>query len=353
MGGLWIFFAFGLAFLVAFLSTPFVIRFARRIGAVDIPKDGRRMHSRPIPRLGGLAIFYGFIVSVLCFSGITTELRGILFGSLIIVAVGIADDVLRLGAKIKLPLQTLAAIVVVLHGVLITHLTVPTFISADGYLNFGIFAAPVTVLWILVVTNAVNLIDGLDGLAVGISSIASMSIFFIALIVSEHDIALIAAALAGSCFGFLPYNFNPAKVFMGDTGSTFLGFILSTVSIIGLFKGYAVISFAVPFLVLGLPIFDTGFAVCRRLIGHKPILSPDRGHFHHRLMDMGFTQRQAVGILYLMSSVLGLTAVVLIGSGVVRALVLLAAVILWVLFASMNVSLPSGSKKKDEEVEND
>ena len=165
--------------------------------------------------------------------------------------------------------------------------------------------------WIVGITNAVNLIDGLDGLACGVSTISSMTMLVIALTVAEPDVALLMAALAGGCIGFLPYNLNPAKIFMGDTGSTFLGFILATVSIEGLFKSYAIISFAVPFLMLGLPIFDTCFAILRRVSHGQSPMSPDRGHIHHRLIDMGFNQKQAVAVLYVISAILGLSAVVL------------------------------------------
>jgi len=337
MEGMWLLFAFVISFIVAFATTPFVKGFAHKIGAIDMPDGERRIHKRAIPRLGGLAIFYGFMVSVLSLCQIDMAVRGMIVGSLIIVTLGIIDDVKQLNAKVKFLFQILAAVVVVMHGVQIYRLTMPSFIVPEGYLELGIFSIPITIIWIVGVTNAVNLIDGLDGLAVGVSSIASMSLFCIALIVSEQNIALITAALAGACFGFLPYNFNPAKIFMGDTGSMFLGYILSTVSIMGLFKGYAVISFVVPFLVLGLPLFDTGFAIIRRIATHKPIMGADRGHLHHKLLDMGFSQKQTVGILYIISTVLGLSAVVLIGSGAIRALVLIAAIIIGIVFAARNV----------------
>ena len=180
-------------------------------------------------------------------------------------------------------------------------------------------------LWIVGITNAVNLIDGLDGLACGVSTISSMTLLVIALIVAEPDVAILMAALAGGCIGFLPYNLNPAKIFMGDTGATFLGFILATVSIQGLFKFYAIISFAVPFLMLGLPIFDTCFAIFRRVAHGQSPMAPDRGHIHHRLIDMGFSQKQAVAVLYIISAILGLSAVVLTTIGVVRAMLFLFA----------------------------
>ena len=179
--------------------------------------------------------------------------------------------------------------------------------------------------WIVGITNAVNLIDGLDGLACGVSTISSMTMLVIALTVAEPDVALLMAALAGGCIGFLPYNLNPAKIFMGDTGSTFLGFILATVSIEGLFKSYAIISFAVPFLMLGLPIFDTCFAIFRRVSHGQSPMAPDRGHIHHRLIDMGFNQKQAVAVLYVISAILGLSAVLLTTTTALKAILVLLA----------------------------
>ncbi len=323
---------FSVAFGVSLASTPFVKMLAYKIGAVDVPKDARRVHDHPIPRLGGLAIFYGFLISLLCFGVVDNQLKGILIGSLIIVAVGIVDDVKQLGAKIKFAMQILCAVIVVLHGVTIKYISVPSFIVEGGILPLGFMSIPITIIWIVGVTNAVNLIDGLDGLAVGVSSIATFSLFFIAILTSEIQIAVITAALAGACLGFLPYNFNPAKIFMGDTGSTFLGFMLSVICIQGLFKGYVIISFIVPFLILGLPIFDTGFAIVRRIWNKKPIMAPDRGHLHHRLMDMGFSQKQTVAILYVITSILAMSAVVVLEGGAYWAAVFVIAIALFAVF---------------------
>lgn len=313
------------AALVALVSTPVVKSLAFRVGAVDVPKDNRRMHDHPIPRMGGLAIFFGFTLSVLIFIPLTTELRGMLLGSVVIVILGILDDIFALPALPKFFVQILAALIAVLHGNRIEFLSNPNIFSQDLFWELGWLAIPITVLWIVGITNAVNLIDGLDGLACGVSTISSMTLLVIALIVAEPDVALLMGALSGACIGFLPYNLNPAKIFMGDTGSTFLGFILAVVSIQGLFKFYAIISFAVPFLMLGLPIFDTCFAILRRVSHGQSPMSPDRGHIHHRLIDMGFSQKQAVAVLYIISAILGLSAVVLTTIGVVRAMLFLLA----------------------------
>lgn len=313
------------AALVALITTPVVRSLAVRMGAVDIPKDGRRMHDHPIPRMGGLAIFFGFILSVLIFQTLTPSLRGMLLGSVIIVVLGILDDIYALPALPKFLVQIVAALVAVLEGNRIEFLSNPNIFSKEPFWELGWLSIPISVLWIVAITNSVNLIDGLDGLACGVSTISSMTLLVIALIVSEPDVAILMAALAGACIGFLPYNLNPAKIFMGDTGSTFLGFILATVSIQGLFKFYAIISFAVPFLMLGLPIFDTCFAILRRVAKGQSPMSPDRGHIHHRLIDMGFSQKQAVAVLYIISAILGLSAVVLTTIGVVRAMLFLMA----------------------------
>ena len=315
------------AALVALIFTPMVRSLAIRVGAVDVPKDNRRMHNHPIPRMGGLAIFLGFILSILAFLPITAELRGMLLGSIIIVMLGILDDIFALPALPKFFVQIGAALIAVLSGEgnCIRFLSNPNIFSSEPFWELGWLSVPITVLWIVGITNAVNLIDGLDGLACGVSTISSMTMLVIALIVAEPDVAILMGALSGACVGFLPYNLNPAKIFMGDTGSTFLGFVLAVVSIQGLFKFYAIISFAVPFLMLGLPIFDTCFAILRRVSHGQSPMSPDRGHIHHRLIDMGFSQKQAVAVLYIISAILGLSAVVLTTIGVVRAMVFLLA----------------------------
>ena len=313
--------------LLSFLTTPLVKHLANRVGAVDVPKDNRRMHTVPIPRMGGLAIFIGFLLSALIFTReMDRGLQSILLGAVLIVILGVFDDKYTLGAKLKLVVQLAAASIVVFYGDLrIDRLTNPFGSSLYSYLDFGIWAYPITIIWIVAITNAVNFIDGLDGLACGVSCISSINLLVIALLVSDARVAIIMAALAGACLGFVPYNFNPAKIFMGDTGSTFLGFMLATVSIQGLFKAYTVISFIVPFLLLGLPIFDICFAIIRRVASGKSPMEADRGHFHHRLIDMGFSQKQSVAIAYVLTGILGLAAVLLTVSGAMRTLILLGA----------------------------
>ena len=343
--------ALAVAFLISFSTTPAVIALANRIKAIDVPKDERRVHKKPIPLIGGLAIFYGFVISVLCFAVIDRPTMGILIGATIMVTVGVIDDMRDLNAKIKLLFQILSALIVVYFGIEVQYIANPlaNWIGPQ-YINLGLWSIPLTVVWIVGVTNAVKLIDGLDGLAVGVSSIASVALLSLTIISQNLNVAIIIAALAGAGFGFLPYNFNPAKIFMGDTGSTFLGFVLACISIQGLMKMYAIISFAVPVLILGLPIFDTVFAILRRIAKKKPIMSPDRGHLHHRLIDMGFSQRQTVTILYTLTSLLCLTAVVMALKDALRGLILVFAV-LFVLIISIVVMEPQKSQEEEDKNE--
>ena len=346
----WVAAALVTAMVVALIATPVVKSLAFKVGAVDVPKDNRRMHDHPIPRMGGLAIFFGFILSVLLYVEMTPQLRGMLLGGVIIVVLGIFDDIYALGAKFKLAVQIVAALVAVFTGNVVEVVSNPNLLSPDLWWELGVLKYPVTILWIVAITNAVNLIDGLDGLACGVSTISALTMLVISLAVADAPVAIVMAALAGGCIGFLPYNLNPAKIFMGDTGSTFLGFILAVMSIQGLFKFYTIISFAVPFLMLGLPIFDTCFAFIRRIAHGQSPMHPDRSHVHHRLIDMGFNQKQAVAVLYIISAILGLCAVVLTTSGELKAMMLLLA-----LCAAGAVSgrifLSNNEKKKNEDAD--
>ena len=334
---LFMIFAFIVSFAFTFATTPLVRRFAFKIGAIDIPKDNRRMHKKPTPRIGGLAIIFGLTVATLCFAQPSRQLYGTLAGAAIIAVMGVIDDCKNLPAKLKFVIQIIAALVVVFAGdIKIDVFTNPNFLSDNPYWVLPEWlSVTLTVIWIVFITNAVNFIDGLDGLAAGVSAIMSISLVFISIRVGEYSIAILGIALMGSCFGFLPFNFNPAKIFMGDTGSTFLGFMLATLSIQGVFKSYAVISFAVPLLILGLPLFDALFAMIRRILRGQSPMTADRGHLHHRLVDMGFSQKQTVFILYAISGVLGITAVLLAESGVLRALLLVICVLILLLIGSM------------------
>ena len=335
-----------IAFVVSFALTPVVKILAQKVGAMDVPGEARRVHDHPIPRMGGLAIFLGFIVSMLLFVDITQEVRGILLGSIIIVITGVIDDIISLRAWTKFLIQILSAVIAVLHGVVINVVSNPNVFSSQEAIVLGWLAIPLTVLWIVGITNSVNLIDGLDGLAVGVSTISCVTILVVALLVSEPNVALIMpiaitmAALAGACIGFMPYNLNPARIFMGDTGSLLLGYVLATVSVLGLFKFYAIVTFVVPVLALAVPLSDTLFAFCRRILHGQSPFHADRGHFHHKLMDLGLNQKQAVAILYAISATLGLAAVVLTTKGSIRiALLILALLIGFVVCAFIRKSV--------------
>lgn len=301
--------AFVLAFLIAFFVTPLAKKIAFKVGAIAKPRK-RDMHTKPIPRMGGIAIFAGFMITFLCVIRYLPiinlkQVIGILIGCTTIFLLGFFDDIYELPAKPKFLIQIAAATIVAVFGIRIDFFTIP-FI---GQQYIDMLAIPATVIWIVSITNAVNLIDGLDGLAAGVSSIASLCLMVLSIYAGFPPGALLTATLAGACIGFLPYNFNPASIFMGDTGSTFLGFTLGITSVMGLLKGYTIATIFVAVLVLGLPIFDTSFAIIRRFLAGKPIMSPDRGHLHHRLVDHGYSQKQAVVTLYGISGVLGLLAI--------------------------------------------
>lgn len=308
--------AIAFAAAVSYMMTPPVKRFAEKVGAIDVPKDERRVHNHPIPRMGGLAIFIGFVLSLLIFVDVSTPVLGILLGALIIVVMGAIDDIVNLNAWIKLAGQIVAAVVAIRCGIVFDAISNPNpFSEQTTFVLANYLPIPLTLLWIVGCTNAVNLIDGLDGLAVGVSTISSLTMLVVAMFVAEPSVAVILAALTGACLGFIPYNFNPAKIFMGDVGSQLLGFVLSTASILGMFKLHAMITFLVPLLALAVPLADTTFAFFRRIIHGQSPFHADKGHFHHRLLALGLNQKQAVAVLYGISAVLGLIAVLLAGSG--------------------------------------
>lgn len=331
---------FAIAGLIAFSATPIARKLAFKFGAIDIPKDDRRAHKKPIARLGGIAIVVGFIVAIIFY--LTTAKTsvigdksnlyylGFFGGILLIVALGIIDDIKHLSAKYKLIIQIVASLLVVLLGD-VRVITVTNPFVESGMTDLSLWLSyTVSIIWIIGITNAINLLDGLDGLAAGVVSIASLSLFFISIINNDAYSAIMTAAIAGACLGFLPYNFNPAKIFMGDTGSLFLGFSLAIISIQGTLKSYAAISIIIPLIVLGLPLFDTISTIVRRMIRKKSIMEADRGHIHHRLVDMGLSHRQTVIVLYTASAALGLCGIVLADKGLVSALILVIAVAIFI-----------------------
>ncbi len=268
-------------------------------------------------------MFIGFFISMFLFSKIgLVKLLGLLAAGLIVLVTGMVDDVKPLGAKSKLLMQIVAALVLVFSGYEIKYFT--NFFGDSGYIILGALSIPVSVIWIVGVTNTVNLIDGLDGLAAGISAIAAVTLSYIALINHRYDAAMITLILAGSSIGFLPYNFNPAKIFMGDAGALFLGLVLAAVSIEGALKGATALTVIVPIFALGVPIFDTAFAILRRLLNGKPIMEADKGHLHHRFLSIGYGQKKAVLSIYLIGALLGASAVELLKKHWIPAAILLA-----------------------------
>lgn len=335
--------AFLLAFIVSFVATPYTIKIANKIGAVDVPKDKRRMHTKAMPKFGGPAVILGVLVSMIYLIAVMSiegsldlfstqqygkKLLGVLLGVIVIAITGTLDDIKTLKPWQELLGQTIAAIIVVAFGTKIEHLDIP-FLYKIGFNET--FSIIVTIIWIVGVTNAINLIDGLDGLSSGISLISCISLLIIFVLNDSPMIAtVIVTAMSGALVGFLPYNFSPAKTFIGDTGSNFLGYILSIVSILGVAKTYTAVVIALPMLVLGLPIFDVVWAIIRRMVkgkSIKAIFKADKGHLHHRLLAKGFSQKQAVLVMYAMSAALGLFAIILLESGIWKALSFLLMVI--------------------------
>ncbi|MFJ8517802.1 glycosyltransferase family 4 protein [Lysinibacillus xylanilyticus] len=317
------------AFVASILLTPLVKRLAFKIGAVDAP-NYRKVHARIMPRLGGLAIFLSFLIAVAIFQPIliinengSNFLLAIIIGACIIVATGVVDDMREISAKAKLVGQLIAALIVIfVGGIQIDMINLP-FI---GELNFGFLSIPLTILWIVGITNAINLIDGLDGLAAGVSTIALITLAIMAIIMGNMFVLAIAAILAASTFGFLFYNFHPAKIFMGDTGALFLGFMISVLALLG-FKNVTVVTLIIPVIILGVPISDTFFAIVRRVRMKKKWSDPDKSHLHHRLLDMGFTHRQTVLIIYGIAIMFGLAAIIFSMAKVWGAILLVAVIL--------------------------
>ncbi len=295
---------FFIAVVAALLATPFIIKLAFLVGALDRP-NRRKVHHQIMPRLGGLGIYIGFIISVLLFLELTMQLKGMILGGTIILLVGIVDDIRGISPLPKLMGQIFAALTVAYMGITVNFINNPF----DGLFELGPLAIPFTVLWIVSITNAVNLIDGLDGLASGISTIALLTFSIISFSMGHVVVPMLALALAGAVVGFLRFNFFPARIFLGDSGSMFLGFNIAVLAVFGLLKGVTLVAFVIPIIVLGVPILDTGFAIIRRFYRRKPIFQPDKSHIHHRLLRRGYSHRQVVMIIYFISLCFSATAI--------------------------------------------
>lgn len=340
IGHLTVFLSFFMSLIVSVFMTPLSIWLAPKIGAMDIPKDNRRMHTKAMPRFGGMAVFLGTTLSILIFANGNERMMAAVLGGALMYALGVWDDLKDLRPGIKFAGQFAIAILMYTLGLRIEFIT---NFSGEGHLRFGVaLCFIVTVLWIVGITNTINLIDGLDGLAAGVAAIASLSIAYVAYIHGDKFgfmlVCMGMMAVAGGSLGFLPYNFYPAKTFLGDGGSLFLGFMIAVLSVVGPLKRSTLIAVVVPVMVLGIPIFDTFFAIFRRVINKRPIMQADKGHLHHRLMESGYGQRRAVLMLYGISGVMGMAAVLMSRELIKDAfvLVIIACIYLYVFLTDPN-----------------
>ncbi len=296
--------SFLLPFFITAVATPALIQIARLFNLYDAP-SARKVHTKPIARLGGIGLFLGVIAAIGFFYPVSDQFVGIILGGLVIAGVGLWDDLFGVTPVLKLGGQIAAAFIVYSSGISIAHVTNPF----GGLLFLDAFSLPLTLLWIVGITNTINLIDGLDGLAAGIAAISAAVLSFVALQTGQIHAVILTVALFGSCLAFLIYNFSPAKIFMGDTGSTFLGYILATASILGVLKSTVTLSLAVPILAMGVPISDMVFAIVRRLKNKQAIFQADDGHVHHRLLRLGLSHRQTVMVIYSVSAAFGAVAI--------------------------------------------
>lgn len=350
------------AILLSYVLTPLIRVLAFKIKVIDIPKDNRRMHKIPIPQMGGAAILLSFLGGCLLFCNLSKDILIILGGAALMAVVGLIDDKFSMNAWVKLFCQIAIATLTCLGGVTINQICI-----GSTYYSLGFWSYPLTIFWIVGLTNAINIIDGLDGLSCGVSTISSISLLFVMLLQGGFsNLTTVIIVLIGACLGFLPYNKNPAKIFMGDTGALFLGYTLSCISIMGMFKMHAFISMFVPLIIFALPLFDTAFAFFRRLLSGKSPFHPDKGHLHHKLVAMGFTQKETVRILYSICGLLGLVAVflcdnIVVSSKWLKAIITLAAALAIFIVYTFVLKNPSSrrhtglldAEKTSEETPND
>lgn len=336
---------FFISFIISYLMVPVSIKFAHKAGVLDNPnKDERRVHTKITPRVGGIAMLASmffcviaiFIASFFAKVDLDNRIIGYVLGALVIGIMGFVDDIKNIRAFYKFIFQVIAGGIIYVFGISIIGVKIPSI--SPNIIDFGIFAFPITLLWVLGVTNAINLIDGLDGLAAGVSSIAAIFLVIIFFLTGASiEVIVLTIALIGATLGFLPFNFNPAKTFMGDTGANFLGFTLSTVSIMGMSKGYSVSSILIPIIILGVPIFDMLFVLFTRAVKGIKMTTPDKRHVHHRLLNSGFSHKKSVLILYALTSVFGIVAIITIKTRIIYGLILLAIVlIVWITLSILN-----------------
>ena len=326
-------------FSISALIMPYIIRIANHIGALDIPRHeqgDRHIHKTIIPKFGGMCIFISFLVGYMLFGVHSVQMNAILIGSFFIILTGMIDDINSLSAKHQLIGQIAAALVIIFYG----NITLSNLTAFGFNIEFGIWAYPITLFFILGCINVIRLIDGLDGLSGGISSIFFLTIGIISFLQQRFGTLEITLTfiMLGSVLGFLVYNFNPAKIFAGEIGATFMGFIIAVISLLG-FKGALLTSVLVPLLILAIPILDTLFAIIRRVIKHKPVYEGDKDHFHHQLLKMNFSQRKTVLIVYFINILFSIAAIVYTINnqklGIIMYIVLFILVLLFVLHTNI------------------
>lgn len=326
-------------FLTALILTPLVKKLAFMIGATDNPND-RKVHTGEMARLGGLAIYVSFILGLFILKPENEYLPFIFAGGTLVFLIGALDDIKEQSAKVKLIAQLAAAIIVIVGGVQLEFINLPF----GGVLELGFLSIPITLLWIIGITNAINLIDGLDGLSAGVSAIVLATISALSIVQGDIFIVAMAIALLGGTLGFLVHNFHPAKLFMGDSGALFLGFMIAVIALLG-FKNVTVFSLIVPLLILAVPISDTLFAIIRRVLKKQSFSTPDKSHLHHCLLRLGYTHRQTVLIIYLISAICSVAAVVFTLSTLWVSIVALLVMIIAIEILAESVGLVSNSYK--------
>lgn len=323
------------ALIISLILVPWVGRLAVKIGAVDKPNE-RKVHTKIMPRMGGLAIYISFFLVLFLTQEVSRQLIGLFLGGTVLVIVGIIDDKMDMPAKVKLVGQIIAACIVVAFGVRVDFVT--SFLHEEPML-LSIFSIPATVIWIVAIINAVNLIDGLDGLAAGISTIAATTMAIVGYLSGQYLMAAMAMILIGATLGFLKYNFHPASIFMGDTGSMFLGYNLAVFAVLGFAKSFTLLSLATPILVLAIPILDTLFAIVRRKLNHMPIFKPDKNHLHHRLLHYGFSHKGTVLIIYIVSAFFALCGLMITYLDSRQGVLLLAFLAIFIIYFAMKIGV--------------
>ena len=322
---------FAVAFVIALVITPISIKIAYKIGVISVPGDGRRMHARNIPRLGGLAIFVATTIAMLIFGRAFDKIHIIVLGGALMYLVGLVDDIKPLKAWMKLLLQLAIVIMMYVMGVRINF--IQNFFG-QGIINFGaVVTFLVSVLWMLGITNAINLIDGLDGLAAGTIAIDALTMAYISFIINgsgKMAVCVGMMALAGACVGFLPYNFSPAKTFMGDGGALYLGFMFAALTTVGRLKSPTIITMVLPVFVLAIPVFDTLFAIVRRLFKRKSVMDADKGHLHHTLMAAGHGHMRSVLMLYSLSGIMCVSSILMCRDLFWESMILIAIAITFI-----------------------